>query len=87
MNCGNLFIVLTKKYLTNLAAFDILLKYNLDILKKEQIFHLEYNKDGTPKTLDELLANITSENEQIITEIIKNRYQYNFAKDSNKNIK
>ena len=66
-------------------AFDILIKYNKELLEQEPIFNLEYNQDGSIKSQEELLNSKTVENEDIIKGILKNRYKYNIEQTLIKN--
>ena len=57
-------------------AFDTLIRYNPKILEKEPIFKLEYHDSGLPKTIEDLLNEITEENKELIEEILEKRYSY-----------
>lgn len=62
-------------------AFDTLIRYNPKILEKEPIFKLEYHDSGLPKTIEDLLNEITEENKELIEEILEKRYSYKERKN------
>lgn len=68
--------IIGKKAINFELAFDTLIKYNKSILEKEPLFNIEYNKDGTPKKIEQLLEVRNEENYKIIDAILKRRYDY-----------
>lgn len=69
----------TMNFLKNITvrfnkAFDTLVRYNPSILQKNLIFNLEYYKDGTPKTYEDIWLSRTEENKDLIDRILRMRY-------------
>ena len=58
-----------------------MIRYNPKILEKEPIFKLEYHDSGLPKTIEDLLNEITEENKELIEEILEKRYSYKERKN------
>lgn len=66
--------VIKKNNINFNQAFDLLIRYNPEIIKNNPIFNLEYYPDGTIKSYDDILINQTNQNKDLITEILKNKY-------------
>ena len=55
-------------------GFDILVRYNPEILKKYPILNLEYYPNGTPKKYEDIWLARTEENKDLIDGILRKRY-------------
>ena len=56
-------------------GFDILIRYNPNILKEHPILNLEYYPNGLPKTYEDIWLSRTEENKDLIDGILRIRYK------------
>ena len=66
-------IILKKKEVNFHDSFDLLVKYNPKIIQENWIFELEYNKDGTAKSYEDIMTYQTKENKELIEAIIQKK--------------